>query len=142
MRDWFLALALSGLFAACGKNEQPPPPSSNVPTGQESGPKRTTAAAAEDTQAGHVFRTICATCHGADGTGNGPGAAALNPKPRNYTDPAWQASITDDEIKKIIVEGGAAVGKSPMMPANKHLAQQPQTLDGLVQIIRGFGKKQ
>lgn len=141
MRDWFLALALCGLFAACGKNEQPPPPMSNAPTGQETGPTRTTASPSEDSQAGHIFRTICATCHGTDGTGNGPGAQALNPKPRNYTDAAWQASITDDEIKKIIVEGGAAVGKSPMMPPNKHLAQQPQTLDGLVKIIRGFGKK-
>jgi hypothetical protein len=79
-------------------------------------------------------------CHGADGTGNGPAAASLNPRPRNYTDAAWQASITDDQIKETILKGGQAVGKSPMMPGQPQLADQPQVLDGLVKIIRGFGK--
>jgi mono/diheme cytochrome c family protein len=139
MRDVLFVLAV---LAACGKNEKPPPPSSNAPTAQETGPASgtRTASAGGSSQAQRIFQTVCATCHGTDGTGNGPGAQALNPKPRNYTDAAWQASVSDEDIKKIIVEGGAAVGKSPMMPANKHLAEQPEILDGLVQIIRGFGK--
>jgi hypothetical protein len=68
-------------------------------------------------------------------------AAQLNPKPRNYTDPNWQASITDDEIKKIIVVGGAGVGKSNSMPPNEGLKGNTAVLDGLVKIIRGFAKK-
>ena len=88
-----------------------------------------------------MFMTVCATCHGPDGTGNGPAAETLNPKPRNYTDAAWQGSVTDDDLKKIILLGGQAVGKSPMMPANAHLKDDPATLDGLVQIIRSFAKK-
>lgn len=87
-----------------------------------------------------VFSTRCATCHGQDGKGTGPAAAALNPKPRDYSDPEWQKSVSDEQIKKTIVEGGAAVGKSPLMAPNPDLANQPVVLDGLVKIVRGFGK--
>ncbi len=71
--------------------------------------------------------------------GNGPGAAQLNPKPRNYTDKAWQKSVTDDQIKNTILLGGAAVGKSPIMPANPDLDGKPEVVDGLVNIVRSFG---
>lgn len=86
-----------------------------------------------------VFSTRCATCHGSDGKGTGPASAALNPKPRDYSDPEWQKSVTDEEIKKTIVEGGPAVGKSPLMAPNPDLANQPAVLDGLVKIVRSFG---
>ena len=89
-----------------------------------------------------MFMTVCATCHGADGTGNGPAAESLTPKPRNYTDPEWQASVTDADIKKIILEGGQANGKSAMMPAQTQLKDKPDVLNELVMIIRGFARKQ
>jgi len=87
-----------------------------------------------------MFATVCATCHGIDGTGNGPVAEKLEPKPRNYTDAAWQASVTDDDLRTIIVKGGQATGKSAMMPGNPQLEGKPEVLDGLVKIIRGFKK--
>ena len=87
-----------------------------------------------------VFSTRCATCHGSDGKGTGPASAALNPKPRDYSDAEWQKSVTDEQIKKTIVEGGQAVGKSPLMTPNPDLANQPVVLDGLVKIVRSFGK--
>jgi cytochrome c oxidase subunit 4 len=31
-----------------------------------------------------IFKDQCVICHGAEGMGNGPAAAALNPKPRNF----------------------------------------------------------
>ena len=135
MRRMLILLAFA---AACGKNNEPPPPSSGSPNAQpESAPKKKNAA----DQAHAMFDTICATCHGADGTGNGPAAANLNPKPRNYTDPAWQASVTDEDIRKTILLGGQGVGKSPMMPGQPQLKETPEVLDELVKIIRGFGKK-
>ncbi len=130
------------LGVGCGKNNEPPPPTTGSPMAPtESGPKTKQAAGGASEKAQQMFATVCATCHGGDGTGNGPAAESLTPKPRNYTDPAWQASVTDDDIKNIIVKGGQGVGKSPMMPGNPQLKDDPETLDGLVQIIRGFGKK-
>lgn len=87
------------------------------------------------------FRNRCQVCHGEKGKGDGPGAAALNPKPRNYTNPVWQASVTDDYLAKFIVEGGAAAGKSPGMPANPDLADKPEVLRELVKIVRSFRGK-
>ena len=138
-------LALAGmLLSACGKNNTPPPPSSGSPNApKESGPSHgqdQADPAAKPSQAEAMFQTVCATCHGMDGTGSGPAAASLNPKPRNYTDAAWQASITDDQIKETILKGGQGVGKSPMMPGQPQLSSQPEVLEGLVKIIRGFKK--
>lgn len=137
MRSLLLATLL---LAACGKNDKPPPPSSGSP-GQkpESGPREPVA---QQSEAQRMFLTVCATCHGADGSGNGPAAESLTPKPRNYTDPEWQASVTDADLKKIILEGGQAVGKSPMMPAQVQLRDKPDVLNELVMIIRGFARKQ
>jgi uncharacterized membrane protein len=81
------------------------------------------------------FLARCATCHGATGKGDG---VALVPKPRDYTDHAWQAAITDEQLRKVILEGGAAVGKSPLMPANPDLADKRELLDGLVRLVRSF----
>jgi cytochrome c553 len=139
---WLLALAF---VAACGKNNDPPPPSSGVPGAKpESGPHggaATGGAKTGDERAHAMFETICATCHGNTGQGNGPAAESLPTKPRNYTDAAWQASVTDAQIKDIIIHGGQAVGKSPLMPANPELERDTEKLDGLVKIIRAFGKK-
>jgi caa(3)-type oxidase subunit IV len=64
-----------------------------------------------------AFTTVCATCHGPLGHGDGPGAAALDPKPANFSDPAFWADKTDAVLIKAIREGGASVGKSALMPA-------------------------
>lgn len=148
MRSLLLVLALA---AACGKNHEPPPPSSGVPGAKpESGPKDRPAPSggAVQQQAGtgaeraqSMYGMLCANCHGPSGKGDGQMAANLPVKPRDYTDPAWQASVTDDQIKEILLKGGQGVGKSPMMPANPDLANDPDKLNGLVAIIRGFGKK-
>jgi cytochrome c553 len=130
--------------AACSKNNEPPPPTTGSPSAPtESGPahKKPSTAGAISEKAQQMFGTMCATCHGADGSGNGPAAESLSVKPRNYTDAAWQASISDEELKQTIVLGGQGVGKSPLMPGNPQLKDEPETLDGLVRIIRGFAKQ-
>src|SRR5438552_14152703 len=139
-RVLFVVLAtLPATLPACEKNNEPPPPSSGSPGAKpETGPSHRPAMSADD-QAHKMFATVCVTCHGERGGGDGPAAKALDPKPRNYTDPAWQASVTDDQLKAIILKGGAGVGKSAMMPAQPQLASQPDVLDALVVIIRGFG---
>jgi uncharacterized membrane protein len=85
-----------------------------------------------------IFLQRCTLCHGAKGLGDGPAAAALNPRPRNYTDAVWQKSVTDDQLRAVIVGGGAAIGKSPLMPANADLKEKPQVVDELVRMVRAF----
>ena len=92
-------------------------------------------------EAKEIFSTRCSTCHGPQGKGDGPAGAALNPKPRNLGEAAWQKSVTDDHIEKIIVGGGTAVGKSAMMPPNPDLASKPDVVKALTAQIRGFGGK-
>lgn len=43
------------------------------------------ADAASITRGAELFQTTCAVCHGPEGQGDGPGAAALNPKPANLS---------------------------------------------------------
>jgi mono/diheme cytochrome c family protein len=130
-----LGLAIGG----CKKTSEPPDEGGATPKiegGGSAAPAQSKAAI----EARRVFQSICATCHGPGGKGDGQAAMALNPKPRNYTDKSWQASVTDDDIRKIILNGGGAVGKSPTMPAQPQLANQPEVVDELVKIIRGFAK--
>lgn len=90
-------------------------------------------------EAQQLFQMLCATCHGPNGRGDGPAAVALQPKPRNYTERTWQLVVSDDHLRRIIVRGGAAVGRSPMMPASPQLRDKPGVVDALVELIRGFG---
>ncbi|MFQ5693288.1 MAG: c-type cytochrome [Nitrospinota bacterium] len=70
-----------------------------------------------DVQAGKAkYAQFCASCHGATGKGDGPAAAALNPKPRDLTNAQYMSKVKDEDIFKIIKKGGQAVGKSPLMP--------------------------
>jgi mono/diheme cytochrome c family protein len=89
-------------------------------------------------KARQVYAMRCAACHGDRGDGKGPGAFAVNPKPRNYADPEWQKAVTDDELGKAIVRGGVAVGKSYMMPASPDLRVKPEIVSALVALVRSF----
>lgn len=142
VRFCLIALACLGAVA-CGKSEAPaaPPAEKAAVKTPPPSPATPTAVAANADDPKEVFKTRCVMCHGEDGKGDGPASVALNPKPRNYTDPTWQKSVTDDQIKKTITGGGASVGKSPIMPAQPDLAGKPEVLDGLVKIVRAFGAK-
>jgi cytochrome c553 len=138
MKHLILAIAL--LSINCGKNASgtasDEPPSEGSATAQPTAPAPDRAAF----EARSMFSTVCATCHGPEGKGDGQAAAGLNPKPRNYTDKAWQASVTDEDLRKTILYGGAGVGKSPVMPGTPQLKDKPAVLDELVKIVRSFGK--
>ena len=74
----------------------------------------------------------CALCHGPKGLGDGPGAAALNPKPRNLADKAIQGQ-TDGELFWKISNGRGA------MPPWKHLPDKDRW--EIVNYIRTLQKK-
>lgn len=122
-RAFALAMVASFALGACGGDKKKAEPAGDP------------AVVAEANQ---IWETRCVTCHGNDGTGNGPGAAALNPKPRSFKDPKWQMSTNDEKIKKVIVEGGAAVGLNAAMAPNPDLKGKDAVLNELVKKIRGF----
>lgn len=137
-----VAVAMMAI-AACSKetdkkNRAPAAPSAPVAKAEYSGPTPV-----DKLRAKKLFDERCVTCHGASGHGDGPGAAALNPKPRNYTDVEWQKAITDEQLAAVIVKGGAATGKSLVMPGNPDLAvpEKRGVVDALVLMIRDFGKQ-
>jgi mono/diheme cytochrome c family protein len=62
-----------------------------------------------------LYATYCASCHGAEGHGDGPVSAGLNPKPARHDDAEYMSTLSDEHIFTVIKEGGPAVGKSPLM---------------------------
>lgn len=52
-----------------------------------------------------VVAERCVLCHGESGKGDGPGGAALNPKPRDWTDHAYMSAQTDDQLYTVIHDG-------------------------------------
>jgi mono/diheme cytochrome c family protein len=108
--------------------------------GGQSGGSQPAASSFDPAKARETFNQRCSTCHGTDGKGSGPGAATLNPKPRDFTDKHWQTTITDQMIENTIKVGGAAVGKSPAMPAHPDLGGKPDELAAIREVVRNFGK--
>ena len=103
------SILLVGALAACGGGE----PAAEAPA---SAPETTAAApapAAFDAVA--TFNMVCATCHGTTGLGDGPAGQALDPAPASFADAEFWETRDDAHIFTVIKEGGAAVGKSPLM---------------------------
>ncbi|HYM80859.1 MAG TPA: cytochrome c [Candidatus Limnocylindria bacterium] len=65
-----------------------------------------------------VYTKRCVLCHGSEGKGDGPGAAGLNPKPRNHTDGAYMNARTDADLLNVIRNG-----KGSMPPWGKILSE-------------------
>ena len=55
-----------------------------------------------------LYQTNCSPCHGATGHGDGPAAAALNPKPRNHSDSTYMNKLTNEHLITLLKNGGAA----------------------------------
>jgi cytochrome c553 len=97
------------------------------------------SAMAEEPAGKANFDKLCAVCHGATGNGDGVAGAALNPKPTKFSDKELMAKRTDEDLTKTITEGGAAVGKSPVMVAYGNQLDK-QAIADLVKYIRTLAK--
>ena len=74
-------------------------------------------ASADAVEAEKVFKFYCAQCHGLTGKGDGPNVTKDFPvSPRNFTNAAEMAKLSDADVKNVILDGGPVVSKSPMMP--------------------------
>ena len=83
-----------------------------------------------------TFKTLCATCHGDKGAGDGPVAAALPPeqKPANLALGKFKFATDETKFKELLHKGGAGVGLSAMMP------MQPGLSDGDIANLYAFIK--
>ena len=82
------------------------------------------------------YKTLCISCHGEKGVGNGPAGAAMNPKPGNFTDPANAERITPEWVYKMVKNGGAANGKSAMMVAWSGALKDQQIRDVSAYVLK------
>lgn len=83
-----------------------------------------------------TYKNMCASCHGDKGDGNGVAAAALTPKPTSFTDAANADRLTPEYVYNITKNGGASVGKSPMMVAWSGSLKDDQLRDVAAYVLK------
>lgn len=136
-----LSLTSAVLVGCGGSKSEPTTETTSTPTTTPepaAGAGDSTAAPAEGESAegatAALFKTRCALCHGPDGHGNGPGAAALKPAPRNFHDKAYMSTRTDAQLSEVIHQGKGA------MPKWGGILTDDQ-ITGLIKHIRELGEK-
>jgi cytochrome c oxidase cbb3-type subunit 3 len=67
-------------------------------------------------QAADNYRTYCTQCHGLQGNGKGINVRDMSVQPRDHTDAKEMAARSDEDIYKVIKDGGVAINKSVLMP--------------------------
>lgn len=79
----------------------------------------TTATAADEpfAHAKRNYDTYCVQCHGVNRNGRGVNSRDMSVQPRDHSDAKGMGGIPDEEIAKVIKEGGLAANKSVLMPA-------------------------
>jgi high-affinity iron transporter len=111
IRSWAFVMTLGAGIALAASQ------SSTIARADKPAPAARPAPDSTTIAAGHVlFVKYCQLCHGPTGHGDGPGSVALNPKPRNFTQPSQFRSKNDDEVFQVISKGGAARKLSAAMP--------------------------
>lgn len=114
MRSLIIGCLITVVFGCTSKEEAPatpePPAAAEVPA-----PPPTPAPTVAAFDAQQTFNTICATCHGTKGLGDGPAGQALNPRPASFSDPEFWKTRDRAHVINVIKNGGASVGKSPLM---------------------------
>ena len=94
---WFLMLLL-----ACDADDLSPEAASPSPEAAPAAAEVEPTAAAEGAA---IFATHCATCHGPEGRGDGPAAAALRPPPADLSRPRLPAERHPPSRYEIIHTG-------------------------------------
>ena len=103
-----LLLAIALAPAACQRDPRPTP----VDAVQEA--VRDGTLSRVESRGRRVFMERCATCHGATGRGEGQNAYNLDPPPPDFSQSLSKLGVADR--RRIIEEGTAALGRSPLCP--------------------------
>jgi len=108
-RRWMIfTLAIAAGFAACGCREDPETPTTTESAYRVNWPQ---------TRGGELYKHYCAACHGDRGRGDGYNSGAMSTKPRDLTDAAHMAALSDDRLRGVLRDGGLAANLGPLMPA-------------------------
>lgn len=90
-----------------------------------------------------MFQMYCVTCHGAEGKGDGPAAAGLNPKPASLASDGFRLDPNGngkkgeaDDIKAVVRDGAAKYGGSPMMAPWAMLS--PEQLQAVTEHVKSL----
>ena len=86
-------------------------------------------------QAKALFMKRCSRCHGGRGDGKGVFAHRLTPSPTDLTSPTWYQQTDEKKIRRVIIGGGRAIGKSPLMPSHPDLRNKRELLKALVHYV-------
>jgi len=105
------------LLAACGRGAAGPEPSTS----------------ADVAQGQAVYQTRCAPCHGVEGGGDGPAAAAIEPRPRNFRDPAFWKGRTREQLRLVVEQGKPGTLMAPFEGA-----LSPAEIDDVVAYLQSF----
>ncbi len=106
------ALTILVLCSACARKPASPPaePMTDALRAEE----REVGLSYAESLGKTVFLQYCATCHGDSGKGDGQNASNLTPPPPDMT---TSKNLADPEyLRRVIVEGSAALGRSPLSP--------------------------
>ncbi|MEK7668037.1 MAG: cytochrome c, partial [Gemmatimonadota bacterium] len=76
-----------------------------------------------------IYRARCAACHGPEGRGNGPAAAAMNPRPTDFAVAAQRNATTDSSVGEVIEHGRRS------MPAFGRMLTRVQ-MDSLIEYVK------
>lgn len=64
-----------------------------------------------------LYGLFCTQCHGINGNGKGVNAAYMSVQPRSHIDREEMMTRSDEELYKVIEQGGKSIDKSNLMPA-------------------------
>jgi len=116
---------MANALVGCGGNKSTEQTTQGTSTGTEqtqtqAGSTTAPAGGAVELDCAKIYAEKCVLCHGPNGKGDGPGGAALNPKPRDHTDGAYMNARTNEQLLEVIHNGKGA------MPAWKGLLTDEQ----------------
>lgn len=134
MNAWALALAALGFLAACGESA----PTFDAPKtlgGVE-------VSAQTLNRGARIYSLYCASCHGDDGSGDGPASRPLRTKPRDFRAADFKyvsgepgSLPTDADLSATIVNGRIETG----MPSWNGLTEVDRT--AVIQYIKTFSPR-
>jgi len=92
--------------------------------------------AADAARGKQLYTERCATCHGAEGAGDGPVALSLPPemKPQNLKTGIMKFAADDAKMKELLKKGGGAVGLNALMPPQADLSDAD--IDSVIAFVK------